>query len=105
MVPPNDDEQTKKKKSSKRKTCTSPIRVPSNAHWACLKTPQEGEAADVLVAIGAEHRIAKFMAMDGLDCIEEIQELTEKNIAFYAKNIKRHLHGSNFMSTRFILDL
>ena len=32
-----------------------------------------GEAADVLVAIGAEHTIAKFMAMDGLDCIEEIQ--------------------------------
>ena len=45
------------------------------------------------------------MAMDGLDCIEEIQEITENTIALYAKNIKRHLHCSNFMSTRFILDL
>ena len=68
-----DDEQTKKKNSSKRKTPTSAIRVPSNAHWACPKTPEEGEAADVLVTIGTEHKIAKFMAEDGLDCIDEIQ--------------------------------
>ena len=35
-----DDEQTKKKNISKRKNPTSAIRVPSNAHWACLKTPE-----------------------------------------------------------------
>ena len=75
-----DDEQTKKKNSSKRKTPTIAIRVPSNAHWACLKTPEEGEASDVLVAIGAEHTIDRFTAMDGLDCINEIQELTENTI-------------------------
>ena len=45
------------------------------------------------------------MATDGLDCIDEIQELTQNTIALHAKNIKRHLHRSNFMSTRFILDL
>ena len=45
------------------------------------------------------------MAMDGVDCIEEIQELTQNTIELDAKNIKRHLHRSNFMSTRFILDL
>ena len=75
-----DDEQTKKKNSSKRKNPTSAIRVPSNAHWACPRTAEEGEAADVLVAIGAEHTIAKFMLMDGLDCIGDIQELTENTI-------------------------
>ena len=45
------------------------------------------------------------MATDGLDCIEEIQELTQNTIELYANNIKRHLHRSNFMSTWFILDL
>ena len=45
------------------------------------------------------------MAMDGLDCVNKILELTKTTIALYAKNIKRHLHRSNFMSTRFILDL
>ena len=68
-----DDKQTKKKKSSRRKTPTSAIRIPSNTHWACLRTSEEGEAADVLVAIGAEPTIAKFMANDGLNCIDEIQ--------------------------------
>ena len=58
-----------------------------------------------MVAIGAERTIAKFMTEYGLDCIEEIQELTENTIALYANNIKRNLHRSNFMSTRFILDL
>ena len=100
-----DDEQTKKKKSSRRKTPTSAIRIPRNAHWACLKTPKEGEAADVMVAISAEPTISKFMAEDGLDCIDEIQELTENTIALYAKNIKRHLPHSNFIITRFVLDL
>ena len=45
------------------------------------------------------------MATDGLDCIEDIQELTQNTIALYTKNIKRHLHRSNFMITQFILDL
>ena len=45
------------------------------------------------------------MAADGLDCINDIQELTQNTIVLYAKNIKRHLHRSNFMSTQFILDL
>ena len=99
------DEQTKKKKSSRRRTPTSAIRIPSNTHWACPRTSEEGEAADVMVAIGAEPTIAKFMANDGLDCIDEIQELTENTIALYAKNIKRHLPHSSFMRTRFVLDL
>ena len=45
------------------------------------------------------------MATDGLDCVNEIQELTKTTIALYAKNIKRHLQRSNFMSTRYILDI
>ena len=45
------------------------------------------------------------MATDGLDCIEEIKELTQNTIVLYANNIKRHVHRSNFMRTRFILDL
>ena len=45
------------------------------------------------------------MVMDGLDCVTEIQELSKGTIALYAKNSKRHMHRSNFMSTWFILDL
>ena len=45
------------------------------------------------------------MATDGLDCVSEIQELTKTTSVLYAKNIKSHLHCSNFMSTRFILYL
>ena len=56
-----------KKKRSKRKTPTSTIRTPRKTHWSGRKSPDEQEAADVLVAIGAEHNIAKFMVMDGLD--------------------------------------
>ena len=100
-----DDEKKKIKKRSKRKNPTSAIRSPRNAHWEDLKTPEEGEAANVLFAIGVEHNIAKFMEMDGLDCFTEIQELSKVTIALYARNIKRHLHRSNFMITRFILDL
>ena len=84
-----DDEKKKKNKRSKRKTPTSAIRNPRNSHWAVMRTPEEGEAADVLVAIGAEHKIAKFMVMDGLDCVTEIQELSKVTIAVYAKNSKR----------------
>ena len=70
-----------------------------------MRTPDEQEAADVLVAIGAEHNVARFMVMGGLDCVTEIQELSKVMIALYAKNSKRHMHRSNFMSTWFILDL
>ena len=59
-----------------------------NTHWECLRTPEEGEAADVLVAIGAKNNISKFIAMDELDCVNEIQELTKTTIALYARNIK-----------------
>ena len=70
-----------------------------------MRTPEEGEAADVLVAIGAEHNVARFMVMDGLYCVTEIQELSKVTIVLYAKNSKRHMYRSNFMSTRLILDL
>ena len=70
-----------------------------------MRTSEEQEAANVLVAIGAKHNVARFMVMDGLDCITEIQELSKVTIALYAKNSKRHMHRSNFMSTRFLLDL
>ena len=40
-----------------------------------------------------------------MNCIDEIQELTENTIALYAKKIKRHLPRSSFMSTWFVLDL
>ena len=70
-----------------------------------MRTLDEREAVDVLVAIGAEHNVARFVVMDGLDCVTEIQELSKVTILLYAKNSKRHMHRSNFMSTRFILDL
>ena len=66
-----DDEN--KKKRSKRKTPTSTIRNPRNTHWAGMRTPEDQEAANVLVAIGAEHNVTRFMVMDGLDCVTEIQ--------------------------------
>ena len=95
----------KKKKRSKRKTPTSTILTPRNTHWAGMRTPEEQEDADVLVAIGAKHNVARFMVMNGLVCVTEIQELSKVTITLYAKNSKRHMHWSNFMSTRFILDL
>ena len=49
-----------------------------------MRKPEEGEAADVLVAIGAEQNIARFMVMYGLDCVTEIQELSKETIALYA---------------------
>ena len=70
-----------------------------------MRTPEEGEAADVRVAIGAKHNVARFIVMDGLDCVTKIQELSKVTIALYAKNSKRDMHWSKFMSTRFILDL
>ena len=45
------------------------------------------------------------MAMDGLDCVTKIQELSKVMMALYADNSKRHMHPSNFISTRFILYL
>ena len=58
-----------KKKKSKRKTPTSTIWNPRMSHFSGRKSPAEREAADVLVAIGAEPNVAKFMVMDGLDLI------------------------------------
>ena len=55
--------------------------------------------------IVAEHNVAKFMVMDGLDRVTEIQELTRGTIALYTKNSRKNMHQSNFVSTRFILDL
>ena len=60
---------------------------------------------DVLVAIGAEHNVTRFMVIDELDCVIKIQELSKGTIALYAKNIKRHMHRSNFVNTWFILNL
>ena len=60
---------------------------------------------DVLVAIGAENNVARFMVMDGLDRVTDIQELSKGTIALYAKNSRKNVHRSNFVSTRFILDL
>ena len=68
-----------------------------------MRTPDEREAANVLVTIGAKHNVARFMLMYGLDCVTEIQELLKGTIALYAKNSKRHMHRYNFVSTRFIL--
>ena len=70
-----------------------------------MRTPDEREATDVLVAIGAKHNVARFMVMDGLDCVTEIQKLSKGTIALYEKNSKRHMHRCKFVSTRFILDL
>ena len=58
-----------------------------------------------MVAIGAEHNVSKFMVMDGLDRITEIQELTRETILLYAKNSRKNMPQSDFVSTRFILDL
>ena len=60
---------------------------------------------DVLVAIGDEQNVAKFMVMDGLDQITEIQELTREIIVLYANNSRKNMPPSDFVSTRFILDL
>ena len=60
---------------------------------------------DVMVVIGAKHNAARFMVMDGSDCVTNIQELSKGTIVLYTKNSKSHMHRSNFMSTRFILDL
>ena len=68
-------------------------------------SPAEREAAEVLVAIGAELNVAKFMVMDGLDRITNIQELKRETIPLYAKNSKKNMPRSDFVSTRFILDL
>ena len=54
-----------------------------------MRTPEEGEAADFLVAIGAKHNVARFMVMDGLDCATGIQYLSKVATALYAKNSKR----------------
>ena len=94
-----------KKNKSKRKTPTSTIRNPRKSHCSGRTSPAEREAADVLVEIGAEPNVAKFMVMDGLDRITKIQELTRETIALYARNIRKKTLRSDIVRTRFILDL
>ena len=45
------------------------------------------------------------MLSDGLDEINEIQQLTRETISFYTKNIRKKLPRSDIVSTWFILDL
>ena len=75
------------------------------SHFSGKKTPAEREVADVLVAIGAVHNLAKFMVMDGFDRITDIQELKRETIALYTKNSRKKMPRSDFVSTRLILDL
>ena len=75
---PDDDysqlsDDANKKKNSKIKTPTSTIWTPRNSHFSGRTSPAKREGADVLVAIGAEPNVAKFMMMDELDQINEIQ--------------------------------
>ena len=79
------DEENKKKKS-KRKTPTRTIQTPGKTHFSGRSSPAAQESANVLVAIGAKPSVSKFMVMDGLDEITEIQELTRETISLYAKN-------------------
>ena len=67
--------------------------------------PAAQEAETVLVEIGANPNVAKFMVVDGLDEIAKIQQLTRETISLYAKNSRKNLWGSDIVSTRFILDL
>ena len=100
-----DDKKKKKKKKNKRKTPTSTIRTPGKTHWSGRTSPAAQEAANVLVEIGANPNVAKFMVSDGLDKITEIQELTSATILLYAKNSRKNTPRSDIVSTRFILDL
>ena len=59
----------------------------------------------MLVAIGANPNVSKFMVSDGLEEITEIQKLTRETISLYAKNSRKNLPRSDIVSTRFILDL
>ena len=99
----SDDESNKKNKS--RRTPKSTIRTPKKTYWSGNGLPAAQEAATVLVAIGANPNVAKFMVDDGLDEIAEIQQLTRETISLYAKNSRKNLSGSDIVSTRFILDL
>ena len=58
-----------------------------------------------MVEIGAKTNVAKFIVMDGLDEITEIQELTRETISLYAKNSRKNTPRSDIVITRFILDL
>ena len=73
------DYESKKKKKSRR-TPKSTIRTPKKTHWSGNGLPAVQEAATVLVAIGANRNVAKFMVADGLDEISEIQKLTREMI-------------------------
>ena len=94
-----------KKTKSKIKTTKSTIRIPRKTHLSGKPSPAAQEAVTVLVAIGANPNVAKFMVSDGLDEIIEIQQLTSATISLYAKNSRKNMPRSDIVSTRFILDL
>ena len=94
-----------KKKNIKRNTPKSTIRFPRKTHWSGRKLPAAQEAATVLVAIGANPNVAKFMVSDRLDEINKIQQFTSATILLYAKNSRKNLPWSDIVSTQFILDL
>ena len=96
---------TNKKKKRSRRTPKSTIWTPKKAHWSGNPLTAAREAAAVLVVIGANPNVAKFMVSNGLDEITKIQELTRETILLYAKNSRKNLSGSEIFSARFILDL
>ena len=99
----SDDDNMKKKRP--RRTPKSIFRTPKKTHWSGNPLPAAQEAATVLVVIGANPNVSKFMVADGLDEITEIQELTRETISLYAKNSRKNLSGSDIISTQFIIDL
>ena len=70
----SDDENKKKKRPIR--TPKSTIQIPRKTHWSVNPSPAAQEAAKILVAIGANPNVAKFMVSDGLDEITDIQQLT-----------------------------
>ena len=69
-----DDENKKKKRP--RKTPKSTIRTPRKNHWSNNLSPASQKTATVLVAIGANPNVSRFMVSDGLDEITDIQQST-----------------------------
>ena len=93
------DDKNKKKKIPRRNP-KSTIRTPKKTHWSGNPLPAAQEAATVLVVIGANPNVAKFMVANGLDEINEIQQLTREMISLYANNSRKYLSGYDIVSTR-----
>ena len=98
------DDDSKKKKRPRRNP-KSTIQSPKKNYWSGNPLPAAQEAATVLVVIGANPNVSKFMVANGLDKIAEIQKFTRETILLYAKNSRKNLSRSDIVSTRFILDL